>query len=48
MFPVAVLGPERTFGKEEHEAHQEHRYDELSHDASVPVLTPLTLRSQPV
>jgi len=34
MFPAVVFWPQ-VFGKEDHQTHQEHRYDELSHTTSL-------------
>jgi hypothetical protein len=46
VFPAGVFCSARAFSKEEHEAHQEHRKNELSHNFATSNLQPLALRRQ--
>ena len=48
MVPAAVFRSCRAFDKEEHEAHEEHRKNKLSHNFGTSNLQPWVLRSQPV
>ena len=46
MFSAAVFGPDRVFGKEKHEADQEHRKNELSHNFGTSFFKPMAQWSQ--